>query len=93
MGRILTVEEVFDIASFGGLVVAPGPSIADGPARSEGRVSLRRPDGSTIVGSLKMQQIFQPPPPKERRWACILAGVEKADVPIGTEIWDEADDA
>jgi len=89
---VLTVEDVFDIASFGGLVVVPGPLIADGPERSESPVLLRLPDGSELSASMKMQQVFQSPPPKERRWVCILAGVDKSEVPIGTEIWGEADD-
>lgn len=91
MTRILTVEDVFDIPSFGGLVVVPGPLMADGPARPDGPVILRRPDGSLRPASLKMQQIFQTPPPRERRWACILNGVKKSDVPLGTEIWSDAD--
>jgi hypothetical protein len=89
MTRILTVEDVFDIPSFGGLVVVPGPLMADEPSRPEGPVILRRPDGSQLPASLKMQQIFQTPPPKERRWACILSNVEKSEVPVGTEIWSD----
>jgi hypothetical protein len=30
---------------------------------------------------------FSAPPPKEYRFACILTGMAKADVPIGTEVW------
>lgn len=83
----MTVADVFDIQAWGGLVVVPGPLIAEGPARAEGPVLLKRPDGSTVTAVLRMGEIFQTPPPKERRWGCVLKGVEQADVPIGTEIW------
>lgn len=87
MKPIMTVEDVFDIPSWGGLVVVPGPLIADGPARPESAVSLKKPDGSTTSAVLRMGEVFQTPPPTERRWACLLRGVEKTEVPIGTEIW------
>lgn len=87
MRPIVTVEDVFDIPSWGGLIVVPGPLIADGPARPEGPVSLRRPDGSIVSAVLRMDEVFQTPPPKERRWACLLTGIDKADVPIGSEVW------
>jgi hypothetical protein len=45
MPPLLTIEDVFDVPTFGGLVVAPGPLIAEGPARPEGPVLLRLPDG------------------------------------------------
>lgn len=87
MRPIITVEDVFDIPSWGGLIVVPGPLIADGPARPEGAVSLRRPDGSIVSALLRMDLVFQTPPPKERRWACLLTGIDKAGVPIGSEVW------
>jgi hypothetical protein len=89
MTRIVTVEDVFDIPSFGGLVVVLGPLIEEGRARAEGPVTLRRPDGSLLQASLKMRQIFQTPAAKERRWACILSDVDKSDVPLHTEIWSD----
>jgi hypothetical protein len=87
MKPLITVEDVFDIESWGGLVIVPGPLVADGPARPEGPVLLRRPDSSTTSAILRMGEVFQTPPPKERRWACLLKGIDKDEVPIGTEIW------
>ncbi len=87
---IMTIDDVFVIEAWGGLIVVPGPLIADGPARPEGPVLLRRPDGSSVTAVLRMGEIFQTPPPKERRWGCLLKGVEQADVPVGTEIWPTA---
>lgn len=87
MQPILAVEDVFDIPSWGGLIVVPGPLIADGPARPEGPVALRRPDGSVVPATLRMNEVFQTPAPKERRWACLLKGVDEAEVPIGSEVW------
>ncbi|NMN88315.1 MULTISPECIES: hypothetical protein [unclassified Novosphingobium] len=87
MRPIIIVEDVFDIPGWGGLIVVPGPAVADGMARLEGPVSLRRPDGSTIAAVLKMAEVFQTPPPKERRWTCLLLGIDKTEVPIGSEVW------
>lgn len=84
--RLLTVEEIFDIPSWGGLVVAPGPLESDGPA-VRGMASLKRPDGTVIAASLQLQPVFQTPFPSEARWTCLLKGVAKDDVPIGTEVW------
>ncbi|MGR4892612.1 hypothetical protein ACIPPQ_16395 [Sphingopyxis sp. LARHCG72] len=83
----MTVEDVFDIPSWGGLIVVPGPLVISGPPRPEGAVLLRRPDGSTASAVLRMGEVFQTPPPEERRWACLLKGVETLEVPIGTEVW------
>ncbi len=87
MKPFITVEDAFDIPGWGGLIVVPGPLVADGPARREGPVLLRRPDGSTLSAVLRMGEGFQTPPPKARRWVCLLKGVEKDQAPIGTEIW------
>lgn len=83
----MSIDDVFDIEAWGGLVVVPGPLIGDGPARAEGPVLLKRPDGSTVSAVLKMGAMFQTPPSEEQRWGCLLKGVNKAEVPIGTEVW------
>lgn len=90
MQPILTVSDVFEIPAWGGLVVVPGPLMADGPARPEGPVILRRPDGSIAGAVLRMDRILQSPPSTgEPRWTCLLMNLEKADVPLGTEIWPD----
>lgn len=83
----MIVEDVFRIAARDELIVVPGPLLTDGSARVNGPVSMKRPDGSTVTAILRMESIFQSPPSEERRWACLLRGVHKSDVPIGTEIW------
>lgn len=86
---LMTVEDRFDIPAFGGLVVTPGPLAGqyDGPL--ELSVTLKRPDGTRATAPLRIQHVFSTPPPKEPRWACILSGVARDDVPIGTELWFE----
>jgi hypothetical protein len=85
--RVLTVDDLFDIPAFGGLLVVPGPLQKDWSSGLNHRVRLRRPDGSVIEADLTMQHVFQTPPPEELRWTCILRGVGRDDVPIGTEVW------
>ena len=84
--HILTVEDIFDIPSRG-LIVVPGPleDTYDGPR--ELKVRLLLPNGQNTLASLHLEHVFQSPPAKENRLGCILKGVTKTDVPIGTEIW------
>ena len=84
--KLLTVEDVFDIAGRG-LVVVPGPLIDAISPNQRLSVLLKRPDGSEIGASATITRYFQTPPPKEHRFAVILKEVSKSDVPIGTEIW------
>lgn len=87
--RILTVEDRFQIANRG-LVVVPGPRLEQYSGPLEFPVVLRRPDGTERDASLEIQQVFQSPPAKERRWGCVLKGVDKDSVPVGTEVWSKS---
>jgi hypothetical protein len=86
--RILIVKDVFDITGRG-LVVVPGPLEKDYAGPRELAVRLILPDGNEKVASMRLGHFFQSPPTTENRFACILRGVTKADVPIGTEVWAE----
>ena len=50
-------------------------------------VRLVRPSGSEQEARLTLEHLFQTPPPAEHRYACLLRGLGKAEVPLGTEIW------
>jgi hypothetical protein len=84
--RILTVEDVFDIKGRG-LVVVPGPLEKDYTGPRQVAVRLVLPNGDERTASMRLDYAFPSPPPKEHRLACIISGVVKADVPIGTEVW------
>lgn len=87
--RLITVEDTFRISGRG-LLVVPAPLMSELPV--EGGVipvELRKPDGSSAEAALLLTYIFQTPPPKELRWACVLKSLSKEDVPIGTEIWGD----
>ena len=86
--KLLTVEDVFDISGRG-LIVVPGPLVDSCASSSEISVTLKRPDGQVIDATASITFHFQTPPPKEHRFAVILKGPAKSDVPIGTEIWFE----
>ena len=88
--HVLTVEDVFDIPAFGGLLVVPGPLQSEWDGPLEMGVALLRPDGTTMNANLKMQHVFQTPPPKELRWICIIKGTSKYEVPIGTEVLSQS---
>jgi hypothetical protein len=88
--KLLTVEDVFDIPGRG-LIVVPGPLPDSFGSPTEISVSLRRPDGQVLNATASITFQFQTPPPKEHRFAVILKGPTKSDVPIGTEIWFASD--
>lgn len=83
----LTVSDAFFIESWGALVVVPGPAVSEfsGPANFE--VELWRPDGSSRIAQLSVTYTFLVPTPTNPQWTCLLRGVEKSEVPIGTEVW------
>lgn len=89
MKRLLTIQETFDIKSWGALVVVPGPLADEYTGAGMLEVQLRKPDGTTSHATLTIQWISQTPPPKERRWGCLFHGLSKSEVPVGTEVWYE----
>lgn len=88
--KLSTVEDVFPISGRG-LIVVPGPPLDCFASPGEVAVLLRRPDGRVLDAIAAIAVEFQAPPPKEHRYTLILKGVEKSDVPVGTEIWFDGD--
>jgi hypothetical protein len=86
--RLLTVEDVFDIAGRG-LIIVPGPLADSYAGPREVTVRLLLPNGEAKSASMRLDPVFlsPPAPPKERRLACVLTNMAKAEVPIGTEVW------
>jgi len=82
----LTVEDVFEITGRG-LIIVPGPFQAEYDGPRQFSVLLKVPGESERLAILTLEHMFQSPPPKEYRWVCLLRGVARADVPIGTEVW------
>ena len=89
MTLLSTVEDVFEIEGRG-CVIAPGVTEST-PShirlRHRDRISLRRPDGSTIETYIYALEFLDGP---NRRWCVPILlppNLIKADVPIGTEIW------
>lgn len=69
------------------MIVVPGPLESEYEGPRELAVILKRPDGTELDARLVLEHVFQTPPPKEFRYACRLMGIQKSDVPFGTEIW------
>lgn len=86
MKRLLTVEDTFVIA-MRGLVVVPAPPVDEVHGHGDIEVELRLPDGSRRVATLTLLHEFITPPPAVRRWGCTFKSLDKAQVPIGTEVW------
>jgi hypothetical protein len=88
--RLLTVEDVFAIPGRGVIVVPDIPLQMLAPPHPP-TVLLKRPDNTTQTVSATFDiPIFDPPlgvQPRPAAYVCLLRGIEKAVVPIGTEIW------
>jgi hypothetical protein len=85
--KILTVADVFDIQ--GRIIVVPGPLKANFVGPRQLAVRLRLPDGDERRATLLLEHVFLSPAPKEDRWLCVLDGVSKSEVSIGTEVWSD----
>jgi hypothetical protein len=89
MRRITTVEDTFQVTGRG-LIVAPGPLRSEMEGAPEFAVELHRPDGSRVPARASLTHTFSSPPPPPliaAQWTCTLFGVQKQDVPVGTEVW------
>jgi len=86
--KFLTIEDTF-LVTGRGLIVVPGPLENEYSGPTELNVELKKPNGSVSSAVLLLQHFFQTPPPKEYRWGCVLKGVSKEEVPVGTEVWVE----
>ena len=86
---LLTVEDAFEISG-PRLIVVPGPLQAEYEGPRQFAVTLKSPNGTERSATLTLEHMFQSPPPKEYRWVCLLRGLTKADVPLGTEVWIES---
>jgi hypothetical protein len=91
MQRLTKIDDTF-LVTGRGLVVVPGPRRADVAGGTDIPVELHRPDGTRMRARASLTHTFQSPPPPPHiaeQWTCILFGVSKDDVPLGTEIWSE----
>ena len=82
---LLTVTDVFTFQ--GGLVLVE-PEFDHPTAWGQVPVVLRRPDGSELAASASVtipfvnRHPYTPP-----RKVCLFRGLDKAAVPVGTEVW------
>ena len=93
--KLFTVEDTFTISGRG-LVATPGPPFStfgtDGRTHSCS-VEVRRPDGSVLVMQAHFYLAHLSPLEAQKRYLergcyeCLFKGASKADVPIGSKIW------
>jgi hypothetical protein len=92
---LLKVENVFSMSQRR-LILAPDIPLEHKPPQTQMIVTLKRPDSSVIM----VEATFHVPHfqisdieallehlKNEPRYVCVLKGVEKSEVPNGTEIW------
>lgn len=82
--KLLTVEDAFLIEGRGVMVL---PMITDYSGPTSFSVVLKKPNGeeASVRAHLDIPRIN--PPREPYPFICLLAGIGKQDVPIGTEIW------
>ena len=94
--KLFTVEDTFMITGRG-LIVEQGPPFStfgtDGRTHSCS-VEVKRPDGTALVAQADFYMAhFQPLEAQKRYlergcYVCMLKGVAKIDVPVGSDIWE-----
>jgi hypothetical protein len=82
--KILTVEEAFLIEGRGVLVL---PLIEGYSGPMSFSVILRKPDGHELSARALLDIPRRTPPARQYSFACTVSGIDKHDVPAGTEIW------
>lgn len=89
MRHLTTIQDLFQVTGRG-LIVVPGPLRSEVAGGADIPVELRLPDGAVLQARVSLQHFFQSPPPPPHiaaQWGCILSGVAKEQVPVGTEVW------
>jgi len=84
--KLLTVEDTFLIEGRG-VVVMPAIPVSDYFGSSSGSVLLRKQNGDEIIAQALLEIPRVNPPPAVYFYCCLLVGMTKQDVPIGSEIW------
>jgi hypothetical protein len=92
MKKLLQVEDTFHIEGRGVIVMPTVPIDSYSGSRSR-TVSLRRPDGTTTAANATFDIPCVLTPPPALYYLCLLVGLTKEDVPVGTEIWIDDDRA
>jgi hypothetical protein len=92
---LFVIEHVFEIGTRG-VIVEPGPlfgTFNTNTTMHTCAVVLKRPDGhATTVEAVFVIPFLSPLQAqiaflKRGRYSCLLNGLFKSDVPIGTEVW------
>ena len=91
---LMEVADIFDVPSYGGLVLAPAPAMpAHGFVARRCQATLEFPDGS-----VKEREVFLNPTHfkllsggSDWRVVVVVPGAHKADVPIGTRVFVNQD--
>jgi len=84
--RLLTVEDTFLIEGRG-VIVTPAIPVSDYTGSDSVSATLRKPSGEETVVQARLQIPRVNPPPTAYSYLCLLVGITKQDVPIGSEIW------
>ncbi|NJL21386.1 MAG: hypothetical protein HC895_12060 [Leptolyngbyaceae cyanobacterium SM1_3_5] len=96
MQKLLIVEQVFAVTGRG-VIVVPEISADQAPETLPNSVTLKRPDGTTAntkaafhIAHVQTRSVEHPLEIyKILRYTCFLEDIDKAAVPVGTEIWIE----
>ena len=85
MTKLITVADTFDIQGRG-LILSPVIPLSGYSGPVLRAVRLLRPDGSEISAAATLEIPFVRPSPPEPCYLCVLAGLSKDQVPLGTEV-------
>jgi hypothetical protein len=85
--QLSIVEGVFELSGRTSVIVAPGiPRNFGYKVQPGDRITLERPDGSTLESFVAGIEMLSPPSPLAIPFQ-LGEGVTKDEVPIGTKLW------
>ena len=82
---ILTVDDAFEIEKRG-LIVVPNLSSDTYRFDEKEKIKIIKPDGTELHREASFQIPFVDPVPKELKYTCLIHGISKRDVPVGSKI-------
>jgi hypothetical protein len=84
--KLLTVDDAFLIEGRG-VIVMPGIPAGAYKGPYSRKVTLRTPDGLETAATAMIDIPRVSPQPEELYYLCLIVGLTKDEIPIGTEIW------
>jgi hypothetical protein len=83
---LFTIQETYGFESVG-LIVAVDIKIKDAKLKKGDEIELRRAEGLPLITKVESIPMINPHDPEQLFSFSLPEGINKEDVPVGTEVW------